>query len=177
MPFPLREIRKFVAEHAPHDTLPTEATLRATGRGDLVSVIRKHGGFPAVAKRLGLTYTAGQNLSGYWNDFSNVGEALRQFCTDNKMIGLMPTERQLRAGGYGNLASAIRKYGGILAVAQRLGLSQPNSDKPPSYWDSLLIAALLLAACGGGAATPASTEAAVQLTTAPAGEAVEITYT
>jgi len=131
-----REIRAFITENDLPDILPTEPTLRTAGHGNLVSAIRKHGGFPAVAKRLGLAYSLTQKPSGYWDDFSNVESALRQFCSDTQTIGLMPTESQLRANGYGNLASALRKYGGVSEVAKRLNLRQSNADRPPGYWDS-----------------------------------------
>lgn len=127
-----RELRVFMDLEKEH-IIPTEQKLRGKGRGDLAGAIRKHGGFPAVAKRLRLEPSTLNKPEGYWSDFTNVEKELRVFILEHSIGNAMPTKRDLTAAGYSSLAKAISKHGGMAVVAEQLDLKA--SYKPIHYWD------------------------------------------
>src|SRR5512145_1517035 len=47
----------------------------------------------------------------------------------------MPTLPMLYAAGCGRLADALRRHGGVVTVAARLGLPRLDTRKPAGYWD------------------------------------------
>jgi hypothetical protein len=49
----------------------------------------------------------------------------------------MPSLSELQRAKQSGLVNAIRKHGGIYAVAERLGLQLASTAKPPSYWDNI----------------------------------------
>ncbi|MDE3090145.1 MAG: hypothetical protein KGJ80_12250, partial [Chloroflexota bacterium] len=131
-----KELRAFVTQHGIEGVMPTQSQLHTAERNDLNSAIGKHGGFWAVAKRLGLMRSDADKLAGYWNDFANVDTELHAFISKHGTSGVMPSYPQLKLRGYGSLANAIDKHGGSLVVAERLGLDRSDADKPKGYWDN-----------------------------------------
>ncbi|MBI3244098.1 MAG: hypothetical protein HYZ49_17585 [Chloroflexi bacterium] len=101
--------------------MPTARELTISGRDDLANAIRKHGGIPVVAERLGLEQT--NKPTGYWSDFANVERELLTFITKQGKNGIMPLVRELIAEQRHDLISAIGRYGGFSAIAHRLGLA------------------------------------------------------
>src|SRR5262249_30766842 len=73
---------------------------------------------------------------GYWNDFSNVERELLEFAKTNG--NKMPTYRNLHKAGRSDLATGIRKQGGVLKVANRLNLKlEGRKTKTQGYWKNL----------------------------------------
>ncbi len=128
-------IRRFLATSHNPKKMPTLAQLKQSGQGDLVSAIAKHGGIGVVAQRLGLQLSSSSRPDGYWSDFSHVRAELRSFIEEQGNIGIMPTTAQLEDAGYGNLLHGIIKHGGLVVVAQRLGLKNSSTVKPNGYWN------------------------------------------
>merc|ERR1712166_1552784 len=97
-----------------------------------------HGGFAAVADRLGLEMTQGHLPDHHWHDFEVVGRELLLWIDQHGTPGTMPTHAQLFASGRADLAGGIRKHhSGYKAVTTALGLkagSNPPSVKPGAYW-------------------------------------------
>lgn len=152
------EVRKFIAARdGPADAptrMPTLAELRAAGRTDLETGIRKNGGFRRVAAAIGISSTARRREDGYWRDFDVVKAALEEFVAarDEKVARLaeadrgemdaketsrggrkaavrMPTQRELRDAGRADLAQAISEFhGGFGAVSTALGYRAWSTD-------------------------------------------------
>ena len=60
---------------------------------------------------------------GYWQDFQNVEREIRQYNIRCGTLEEMPREKELKANGFGSLATAIYQYhGGFQRVATRLRL-------------------------------------------------------
>lgn len=57
----------------------------------------------------------------HWSDFSAVRTELAAFCYDNGSPGVMPTAAELAAAGRRDLVRGMARYGGLKAVADRLG--------------------------------------------------------
>src|SRR5258707_2898427 len=96
--------------------------------------MERQGGFPAVAERLGLAYIS-KKMNGYWNDFTNVERELTAFISKQGKLGIMPTLEKLEQARQSVLVFAINKHGGVLAVAERLGLQLSYTKKTYGYWD------------------------------------------
>jgi hypothetical protein len=113
--------------------MPTQTELRAAGRHELNTAVEWHGGYVAVAVRLGLRpRSAPRKPPRYWNDFANVERELREFITTHNCGDVMPSRDVLCGAGRNDLAVALRKHGGSVAVAQRLGL-RPASQAPRPF--------------------------------------------
>ena len=130
---------EFVAEHGTGKTMPTKAQLDTHGRSDLRHAISKyHGGYPAVADRLGLEMTQDHLPDHYWKDLKVVERELLLWIEQHGTPGTMPTESQLFVSGRGDMAKGIQNYhSGFKAVTAALGLkpgSNPSSVKPGAYW-------------------------------------------
>src|SRR5438445_749981 len=132
-----RELLAFIEDHGTPGVMPTQDELTKTKRGDLKNAIsKKHGGYPAVAERLGLEFTCTAKPRGYWSDFSNVERELLAFIKEHGTPGVMPTAAELAKAGRGDLTGAISNHhGGYLPVAEQLGLKLAYVAKPPGYWD------------------------------------------
>ncbi len=130
-----KELDAFMAKHGAKGVMPTQSELKAKKRTGLSHAISKHGGFIAVAKRLGLRRADTDKPSGFWDGFRNLEEELREFVVRNGIGGAMPTKRVLKSAGRSDLVHAIRKHGSFQAVADRLGLKYTNLDKLKGYWD------------------------------------------
>ena len=130
---------EFAAEHGTANTMPTQSQLKAHRRSDLTHAIsRYHGGFPAVADRLGLEMTQDRLPDQHWKDLKVVERALLLWTKQHGTPGTMPTNGQLGASGRADIIGGISKHhGGIKAVTAALGLrpgSNPPSVKPYAYW-------------------------------------------
>lgn len=157
------EVRKFIAERKDPpgmpQRMPTLAELRAAGRSDLETAVRKNGGFRRVAAAIGISSTAKRREDGYWRDFAVVKAALEEFVAarDEKQARLgkadrgkmvdehrssggrkatvrMPTLRELRNAGRADLAQAISEFhGGFGAVSVALGYRPWSTDLTEFY--------------------------------------------
>jgi len=132
------ELLAFIAEHGEHSeqsepgVMPTTTALRAARRHDLLYAINTHGGFHAVAQRLGLQSRPPQKPHRYWRDPANLDRELLAFIAEQGEPSVMPTYDELIAHDRNDLATAIRRAGGFHVVAHRLGL-QPRKNSS-NHW-------------------------------------------
>ena len=129
-----RELLDFIEIHGTLGIMPTQDNLSKASRSDLVNAIRKHGGYLAVAQRLGLELSSTRKPLGYWDNFSNLKSELLTFTQEQGTLGVMPTIEELRQAKRHDLANAIAKQGGYSVVAERLGLKWFYTRKSPAYW-------------------------------------------
>lgn len=115
-------------------SMPTARQLRASGRRDLDNAISKHGGYSRLAAELGLQ--SSKKAVGYWDDFSNLAKELRNFLreTDDGVEGTMPTLKELRSAQRSDIVEGIKRHGGVMLVADRLGLASRSQKRPDGYW-------------------------------------------
>ena len=130
-------LRAFISERGTEGVMPTSRDLEVAGRADLIVGIGKHGGLAAVAEKLKLKRPEGKKSPGYWEDFSNVENELQAYIVEHGTDGVMPTLREMNAAGHSSLAYAINKQGGLVVIANRLGLQRQSSEKPIGFWDDL----------------------------------------
>ncbi len=115
-----QEIRAFIEAHGADPSMPTAHDLDAAGRADLAGAIASHGGYGAVAARLGLR--SRYRPRGYWADMAHVDAEVRAIWRELGQPAQLPGMSQLAALGPPGLPGAIYRHGGARAVAQRLGL-------------------------------------------------------
>jgi hypothetical protein len=116
------ELLAFIAEHGRAGMMPTASDLREAGCGSLCHVVVQHGGFVAIAERLGLERPHARRPVGYWRDFNNIAGELRAFLRRRPKSerARMPTEAELTAAGCVSLVRAISRHGGCGRL-RRLG--------------------------------------------------------
>ena len=127
------ELQNFIAEHGISGVMPTQRELVQAGLHSIAIAIDNNGGFPAVAKQLGLQLSYTKKADAYWDDFANVEHELLAFIKEHGISRKMPTRAELRTAERGDLDSALNKHGGLTAVANRLGLQ--ITIQPMGYWD------------------------------------------
>lgn len=129
-----RELLAFIQEHGTPGVMPKQKDLQKARRNDLaIAITRKHGGYPAIAKRLGLVFVWTKKPSNHWEDFAKVERELLEFINKFGSFGVMPTQEQLQKAGRSDLCHAINKHGGWLTLAKCLGLTY--TKKQQGYWD------------------------------------------
>lgn len=114
-------------------TMPRQRELAAAGRTDLMHAVRRHGGYAAVAIKLGLSPATERRAKGYWCSFDNLRFELDAFVNENCYPGMMPRLESLKSSGRNDLVYAIWKHGGPAAVAGRLRLFWFG---PSTFWRS-----------------------------------------
>ncbi len=116
--------------------MPTKTSLEKAGRNDLaVAIGRKHDGFNAVAKKLGLEPGSDAKAAGYWANRDNVVSELRQFIADHGEPGRMPFYDEMRKKGKSKLGDAISKLGGPRKLAEELGWTYTNTQRPQGHYN------------------------------------------
>ncbi len=112
--------------------MPTQSELIARNAGWLRSgMVKHHGGCDAVRRKLGLPEPK-RRSPGHWENFSSVEVALRPVIAE---LGRMPTFTELRARGMWNVGNAVaNRFGGIAAVAARLGIDGGTYRAKQGYW-------------------------------------------
>jgi hypothetical protein len=136
-----REVYAFVDEQQLENRMPTPGQLRDAGQTTLINAICSHGGFFPIANDLGLI--PNRKKRGYWTQ-ETVDLEIMEFLKAAQIVGMMPTDYELRAAERADLSVAIsRQGGGVNAVAQRLGLAT-KAAKPDWYWNERTIASELL---------------------------------
>ena len=128
------ELLAFIQSFGQPGIMPTKSDFQRHAHQALYRAFPLHGGIRAVAARLGLQMTATAKPLGYWQDFENVKRELLAFIRSSGQPGVMPTYTQFVAYHRTDLLAACRPHGGLLAVAQRLGLQRPGASKPLGYW-------------------------------------------
>eukprot|EP00177_Eucheuma_denticulatum_P003061 GFKZ01005513.1.p1 GENE.GFKZ01005513.1~~GFKZ01005513.1.p1 ORF type:complete len:436 (+),score=43.78 GFKZ01005513.1:242-1549(+) len=121
-----KALLEFSDKHCP-GCMPTGDELTAEGWSALTNAIPVHGGFPSVAKKLGLKprNTRSQGAPNRWDE-KRLRMELHAFTMthfpDLARSQTMPSESQLRKNGRNDLSYAINKFGGYAAVADATGL-------------------------------------------------------
>ena len=127
-------IREFNRENGTPGSMPSKETLAKAGRNDLsIAIGRKHGGFPAVAARLGLKQSSSAKAPGYWDKDTIINE-LEKFNSKRGLPNVMPTNDELREANLGQVAKAISKLGGPKQFAAEIGYSYKNDQRESGYW-------------------------------------------
>ncbi|GAB0496049.1 hypothetical protein MMPV_007359 [Pyropia vietnamensis] len=86
----------------------------------------------------------------HWGDFSAVRTELTAFCYDNGSPGVMPTVAELAAAGRRDLVRGMARYGGLKAVADRLGWVRVSLSGAEARRRALRVAAQSPLRRGGG---------------------------
>lgn len=153
-----REIRGFLKTHyetIPEGYMPTQKQFRDLKRSDIVEGLENHGGMAQVASKLGLVGRRSNKSANYWKEWAKVDAEIRSFMENRnatssnetpsnddlsekrraelQKLPRMPSQRELRAAGRGDLAEAISKFhGGFREAAKRLGFT-PRKKKDFFY--------------------------------------------
>jgi hypothetical protein len=141
------QLLAFAEQHDP-GVMPTATELAAAGATGLSNAVSKHGGFPAVARRLGLIVrSTSEGAPEIW-DVQRLGDQLRTFTATfypNLAFGNhLPSETQLRRCGRNDLSYAVSKFGGYKRVQELLGFEpRPVGARPPSRHDPMTAIAAL----------------------------------
>eukprot|EP00171_Calliarthron_tuberculosum_P007542 IDg7542t1 len=128
------KVLAFAHEHCP-GKMPTAAELGRNGACGIANAVAVHGGYPAVARRLGLELrnTAAQGAPATW-DQQRLGAELRAFTRahypDLALANQLPTERQLRKEGRNDLSYAVQKFGGFTRVMESLAFACKRTPAP-----------------------------------------------
>jgi hypothetical protein len=126
------EIHAFIERTQTWGTMPCRDELCDAGESGLGKAIADHGGFPAVATRLGLAPRRKPN--GYWTD-ERIDEEVSLFVSEYGEPGVFPTGDLLRNLTRADLDNAInRSEGGARAIAHRLGLTL-GGGRENGYWE------------------------------------------
>ncbi|GJQ13602.1 hypothetical protein GpartN1_g5393.t1 [Galdieria partita] len=123
-----RELVAFIENSRLPRVMPTQKTLRAAGRYDIIHAIYIHGGSGEVAKRLNLPFKTTQERSkrtpGIETTWRVVRRELRRYLAKKKgNKKIMPTEKELIRRNRTYLLEKIHSLGGIRIVGERLGLN------------------------------------------------------
>ncbi|GJQ13512.1 hypothetical protein GpartN1_g5303.t1 [Galdieria partita] len=127
-------VAKEIATHFATVDMPTYDQLAKAYRLDLAKAIHKHGGFPAVAEKLGRSPNKRRK---YWHHLDNLRYELFQYMQRNGLEQL-PTVTLLKLERRWDLIGAIRLHGGIYEVSRktRFPLSK-NTRRPRGYWSHM----------------------------------------
>lgn len=129
-----RELQMYIHDFGIEGVMPTYTELQHAKKSSLCAAIRQHGNFAKVAQRLHLSYNPRKKDNAFWNDLTNVGNALHEYNTLYETEGIMPNAEELREHGYSKLIRAIRYHQGFDVVAKHFHLQQRNTNRPPGYW-------------------------------------------
>src|SRR5260370_39659314 len=120
------ELRAFMREH--HlESMPTADTLIRAGRGDLSGAVTKLGGFPAIAREVGIP-GSGKRPAHSWT-LEAIRQELITFAAERGYPDIMPRQRDLQEAGRFDLVKAIQEAGGALVIARQFGLHYDAGEK------------------------------------------------
>ena len=106
--------------------MPRRAELRSLDAYSLEQEVVDAGGFDVVAKRLGWIKNH-RKPRGYWSDITNMRREVFLFISENGLDpGVMPSRPQLEKLGRFDIARALSKHGGAVAIAGKIGLKAPR---------------------------------------------------
>jgi hypothetical protein len=125
-----REVVDAVKQTSNLGQMPSSGELSSLGRSGLTVGIIRHGGFHAVASRLGLK--PGRMPNGYWND-ATIKQHVASFIAEFGQRGVFPTGSELRLNDRADLEVAISRHGGSYRFARLLKL-RVTKGQEPGYW-------------------------------------------
>jgi len=110
----------------------TQKDLRRIERNDLMrGMATHHGGLTSVKEKLGLELKFKQR--GYWKNWCNIEKELNDVIS---LIGYFPNHSDLIRIKKSSLSNAITFFGGIIAVREKLGYSNPRNSQLESFLES-----------------------------------------
>ena len=118
------------------EKMPSQGELLAAGRNDLVAAVQGlGGGFGATAARMGLRSARRSDSEDLRTDFDGFAAELVEFAREVARDcggdgSRMPTRREFRARGRGDLLYALSRLGGNEAVAKKAGLVASPRGRP-----------------------------------------------
>ena len=74
-------------------------------------------------------------LPNHFQELTTLEAALLEFRAEHGTTNTMPTYAQLESNGRSDLYHAIKRHGGSVAVAGRLGLEMAQEQAPDRYWE------------------------------------------
>jgi hypothetical protein len=104
--------------------MPSADDLEQSGRHDLCVVVTRLGGYKRVAAHLGLL------IKRQPRSLDSIRAAIQPL---SDHLGRMPSKPELRRAGLSSEARALQSFGGVGAVAEKIGLAY---DKPARYGDA-----------------------------------------
>lgn len=131
-------LQTFVQTFGMPGQMPSAEMLTQHNRHDLINAITIHGGYHAVAGRLGLATR--YQPTGYWDRWENLRHEFLEWAREYGLTGVMPTGEELAASGRADLVSAFYKHGGMLVVADKLGWQTGQGQHRFSSWEDVAVA-------------------------------------
>jgi hypothetical protein len=123
-------VTRFLEAGDKKGVMPTKDELCKRGHSGLASAIQRHGGFGAVAERLGLRLSYSTKPKKYWKDLENLDKEIRAFIENHGTSGVLPSQGTLKQHGRLDLTNAIRNHGGHKRVAEILNFRRTgNANK------------------------------------------------
>lgn len=126
------EMRAYTAKYGLPGLMPRRDQLLRAGRRDLCYAVEKYGGFSAVSRRLRLVWVGPSN---FWRQFRNLRKRLMEFVRMHGPKGIMPTVLRLHQMGRIDLVYGIALHGGVMTVAEKVGLRVRYAKRKPEYWE------------------------------------------
>jgi hypothetical protein len=128
-----KDILAFISQHNTPGVMPTKQDLEEAGEKSLAGAMNLHGGFPEVAKRLGLKLSYSRKERDHWKDTDNLKSELSRVVEQLGTPGVMPSHEQLTEIGRTDLIAAISSNGGWTSVARRVGLTYSKKARNPNF--------------------------------------------
>src|SRR5260370_6132562 len=120
------ELRAFMHEH--HlEAMPTADTLIQAGRGDLSGAVTKLGGFPAIAREVGIP-GSGKRPAHSWT-LEAIRQELITFAAERGYPDIMPRQHDLQEAGRFDMVKPIQEAGAALVIARQFGLHYDAVEK------------------------------------------------
>jgi hypothetical protein len=108
-------IIKEIEPHVQNNILPTLKVLKEKIGSRIADAIAGQGGIEVIAKKMGCKTQ--QKPKEYWCTWENIEELIKPHIKDNRF----PTQTELVSIVKGSIGQAIAHFGGIHAVAERMG--------------------------------------------------------
>lgn len=110
-------------------------------------------------QRLGARAKISRLPMGFWNDFEVVERFVTVFMEEFEFDGIMPTGSDFKKGGHGSLLYGVRKHGGLVVVARRMGLKSAQARKSRDALEGFdYVAMIVLDFIGDSGEMPTATE-------------------
>ncbi len=123
------EILKILPQYG--GQLPGADVLQRDGYNAIsIAIVRKHGGYHEVRRRLGLPEL--RKDDGHWDDWEVARREIQRAIDSNG--GDFPSPSDLARLDLKHVTFVMEKCGGVRAVRERLGY--PSERFPDGYWDS-----------------------------------------
>lgn len=126
------QLLTFTARNGYHGLMPTRRQLRKAGRADIAYAVEKHGGYSSIAADLHFVW---HGPCSYWRVFRNVQRRLMAYMRSQQLRDVMPSVHRMHRDGRIDLVHGIATHGGIMVVAERIGLRVVYPRRKPEYWE------------------------------------------